>query len=425
MPHRIEIELTSRTDDSSWTWRAAGAKQPRGSLSSSVLPPEAAVGDVLRAEADFAIDGITILSTAPLRSKSTASRRSGGAERIEIVGPPRSKEDISVVLAPKSRSRRPFDEEAGGGRRPRGGRPQEGGRGGRTSREARPGRPERGEGPDRGARPERGERPSGPGRPGGREQRRLQPVTTHRNAALASLGPEQLPVAEQLLRGGIPAVRQAIEEQNARARSEGQAEVSADLLLGMAEQLLPLMTLATWKDRAAAAQAAGKETPLRELRSIVTSASTVTLDEEGRTFATALREALDARVTALRDGWVARITAALGEDRVIDALRTSTRPPEPATRCPADLAVRLAEAAGKAMRPEAPAADWLALLTAVLDSPVRRTVKPAGLPTELTEEVQAAVRQAAGLVPELAKLLGLPIPPPPGPRRVRPTGVGA
>ena len=67
------------------------------------------------------------------------------------------------------------------------------------------------------ARPERPERP-----------RRLPTVSTHRNAALAALRPEQIPVAEQLLRGGIPAVRNAIEEQNARARAEGRAEVSPE-----------------------------------------------------------------------------------------------------------------------------------------------------------------------------------------------------
>ena len=45
--------------------------------------------------------------------------------------------------------------------------------------------------------------------------------TVFRNAALAELKPEQLPVAEQLLKGGVPSVRQAIQEQNARARAEG------------------------------------------------------------------------------------------------------------------------------------------------------------------------------------------------------------
>ncbi len=246
--------------------------------------------------------------------------------------------------------------------------------------------------------------------------------STYRNAALADLRPEELPVAEQLLRGGIPAVRQAIEEQNARARTEGRTEVSSDPLLAMAEKLLPKMNLAGWKDRAVAARAAGKDTPLRELRSIVASASTVGLDDEGRELSSSLRSTLDLRVTALRDGWVARITTALDEGRVADGLRTSARSPEPSARVPAELAVRLAEQAGTALTAELPEADWRALLEAVVESPVRRTVKPVGLPAGAGEELLTEARRAAGHVPGLARLLGLPIPPPPGPRR--PAAVG-
>ena len=249
-------------------------------------------------------------------------------------------------------------------------------------------------------------------------------MSTNRNAALAELRPEQLPVAEQLLRGGIPAVRSAIEEQNARARAEGRAEVSPDALLAMAEELLPRMTLAGWKDRAVAARNAGKDAPLREVRSVVASASTVNLDDEGREMMTTLRDSLQTRVTALRDGWLARIAAALDAGRVADALRVSARPPEPAARVPADVAVRLAEAAGTAMSSEVGETEWKALLDAVVDSPVRRTVKPTGLPRDASDELRASARRAAGQVPELARLLGLPIPPPPGPRR-RPTASGA
>jgi hypothetical protein len=190
----------------------------------------------------------------------------------------------------------------------------------------------------------------------------------------------------------------------------------------MAEELLPRMNMAAWKDRAVAARNAGNDAALREVRSIVAAASTLSLDEEGREMARALREALQTRVTALRDGWLGRITTALDEGRVGDALRISARPPEPAARVPAELAVRLADAAGQAMAPDVADAEWAALLDAVVVSPVRRTVKPAGLPDPAGETSMAAARRAAGQVPEVARLLGLPIPPPPGPRRPTPTG---
>ncbi len=450
MSRRIDIELTSRRDDGSWTWRAPGARQPRGSLDGGLVPALAKVGDVLRAEADFELEGITVTAVHAPRAEES---NGGGKQRIEVVGSGRDKVDgVSISLVPGSRRDR---DDGDRDRRPRRSSPDRGADrsgpsrpaaaragGGRDERSAgadgagRPRSPERTR-PSRGpgtGRPERdGDQARRPGaaragsdrpqrdrddRPQRRERpRRAEPVATHRNAALAALSPEQIPVAEQLLRGGIPAVRQAIDEQNARARSEGRAEVSPQPLLTMAEELQPRMSLAAWKDRAVALRAAGRDAPLREMRSVVAGASTVSLDEEARELVGALREALDSRVTALREAWLGRIVTALDDSRVSDALRVASRPPEPTARVPADLAVRLAETAGTTMAPTVDEAAWIDLLDAVVKSPVRRTVKPAGLPPDPTPELLTAARHAAGLVPELARLLGLPIPPPPGPRR--------
>ena len=156
---------------------------------------------------------------------------------------------------------------------------------------------------------------------------------------------------------------------------------------------------------------------MREMRSVVAGSSSVTLDEEARGLLAALRESLDARVTALREAWLGRMGTALDGDRVADALRISSHPPEPGARLPGELAVRLATAASAVMSPELAEEHWADLLQAVVDSPVRRTVKPQGLPRQPSEELLKAARRAAGAVPEIARLLGLPIPPPPGPRR--------
>jgi hypothetical protein len=419
MAHRIDVELTSQTGDTSWTWRAAGAKQPRGTVEASLVPDGSSVGTVLRAEVETTLDGTTVTALLPPKGKGDARK----VERIEILGTPQRGPDVNVVLAPKSKRRRDDrgdrdDRPRDGARRPSDRRPRpEGERGPRSDSRAR--RPD-GAGPPSESG---GRKRSGPSRPGSRESggrdnpRRLTPSSTYRNAALATLPPEQLPVAEQLLKGGIPAVRQAIEEQNARARAESRPEVTPGPLLSLAEQLLPVINLASWKDRAASARAAGKDVPLRELRSIVASASTVTLDEEGTEMAAGLRTALDQRVTALRERWVERITSALDDGKTVDAVRASIRPPEPAARLSSELAVRLSEAAGRAMSAETPPGEWLALLEVVVDSPVRRTVKPAGLPADADETVLTAARKASGYVPELARLMGIPIPPPPGPRR--------
>src|SRR3546814_15950903 len=71
MPRRMEIELTSARDDGGWTWRAAGAKAPKGTVDGGILPGEAKVGDVLRVEADFFVDGIQI--TSVVRSEEHTS----------------------------------------------------------------------------------------------------------------------------------------------------------------------------------------------------------------------------------------------------------------------------------------------------------------------------------------------------------------
>jgi hypothetical protein len=412
MAHRIEVELTSQADESTWTWRAAGAKQPRGTVDAGLVPAGAGVGSVLRAEVETTLDGTTVLALLPGKAKTEGRK----AQTIEIIGSVQRGPDVNVVLAGKPRGRR--DGPTADGRRPSTRRP---------GRERAPadGASSRSRSANGGTtgEPERGRGPSGPRRDRNRTTtrrdgpRRLTPSSTFRNAALATLRPEQLPVAEQLLRGGIPAVRHAIEEQNGRARAEGRPEVAPAPLLAMAEELLPLVNLAAWKDRASAARAAGKDVPLRELRSIVAAASTVTLDEEGSELVTALRTSLDQRVTALRDRWVDRITTSLDEGRVADAVRASVRPPEPAARLSAELAVRLATAAGQAMSADTPADQWLALLDVVVDSPVRRTVKPQGLPAGADESLLTAARSASGYVPELARLMGIPIPPPPGPRR--------
>lgn len=429
MPRRIDIELTSLKPDGAWTWRAVGARQPRGALDAAMAPADAAVGAQFRAEVESGIDGIDVIGLLPIK----APRSPEPAGRIEVVGTPRRGPDVSVSLVPGSRARRDRDDRGprgegrergrpGGPSRPSDRRRSEG-EGGRGPAGPRVQRPDGGDRPERGARsdrPERGPRAGGPTRDGDRRSevpgrpKRPTVSTVHRNEVLASLRPEQLPVAEQLLRGGIPAVRQAIDEQNAAAKASGAPPASTEALLAMAEELLPTIRLAEWKDRATSAVSAGRDMRLRELRAVVAASRTVTLDDDGRALAKTLRDSLDARVTALRDEWIQRIDNALAEGRVLDALTATARPPEPGTRCPAELAVRLAESAGAAMRAEEDPATWRALLAAVVDSPVRRTVRPVGIPDD--DEARSAALHAAGSVPELAKLLGLRIPPPP-PRR--------
>ncbi|HWC40035.1 MAG TPA: hypothetical protein VG476_15970, partial [Acidimicrobiales bacterium] len=93
MSHRIDVELTSVREDGTWTWRAAGARQPKGVLEGSVLYDGAKVGDVVRAEAEFELEGISISSVLPPKDKKRAE-----PERLEIIGSPTRQEGVTSSL---------------------------------------------------------------------------------------------------------------------------------------------------------------------------------------------------------------------------------------------------------------------------------------------------------------------------------------
>ncbi|MEA2703137.1 MAG: hypothetical protein QOD63_1082, partial [Actinomycetota bacterium] len=239
---------------------------------------------------------------------------------------------------------------------------------------------------------------------------------------IADLSPEQRVVAEHVLRGGLPAVRQAVEEQNANARAVGGPEIKAEALMAIAEDLLPRLRAGEWRDRAEAAAASVDEISLRDLRAVVTGAD-VARDDEGRTLAVKLREALDRRSAAEQQVWVDEITTSLDAGRVVRALRLSGRPPEPGFRFPAEMAARLTEAASDALTADTTADRWAAVLEAVVASPVRRTIKPRGVPAEPGPELTKAIKLAAPRVPALAGLVAddkAPPARPPRPRAPRP-----
>jgi hypothetical protein len=235
---------------------------------------------------------------------------------------------------------------------------------------------------------------------------------------MASLPPEQQPIAEQVLRGGIPAVRTALHLEREKATAEGRPVPNTDQLIAMAESLLPRLKAAEWHDRAEAAAKDVDKISLRDLRSVVAGADAAR-DEETRALAAQLREALDRRVDAMGSQWSSEIGKHLDENRVVRALRLAARPPEPSTRLDAALDERLAQAASQALAPDAPSDRWLAVLDAVAASPVRRSVKPAGLPNDASPEVRRVAHQQSGRVPALAAMLGISIPPPPVPAPTR------
>ncbi len=445
MARRIDIELTSTRDDGSWTWRAAGARQPKGVVTSAVLPGSPAVGDVLRVEVETGLDGTEI--TAVLADKAPRAE----PERLQLLTRDLKDDElvVSKLVGKRGRDRDRDDDRRGGrgrgGPGGRDGRPGERGRGGRDGRpgggrEGRPGEREGRDGRpggDRAARhprdtPGRGD---GPGRDGGRPDRprrrpddatprpkRLRPQRTHRRAVLDTLEVHERPVAEEVLRGGMAAVRQAVEKQNAQARAEGRPEVDPAQLEALAERLLPRLRAADWRDRAEAALADLDELDLRDLRTVVAGADAGARDDEAKALVTQLREGLERRVEADQAAWLAEMTQLLGEGRVVRALRVSSRPPKAGSPLPLDLATRLIEAASAALTAETPTDRWSTVLDALALSPVHAKVAPASLPEAPSDELKAVVAAAGTRTPLVAQALG--VEPAPPPRRRRGPGKG-
>jgi len=402
---RLEIELTSRREDGTWTWRAAGARQPKGDLDGALLPDGASVGDVLRAEAEFLVDGIEVVSVAAPKAARSEP------ERIELLGTGDDGPLVTTTLAPKGRGGRRRDDDRDGprGRRDRDGGGRDGrGRDGRD-RDAR-GRGGRGDRRDGRERNERGDRPRGP-RPDPVPERprpkRIRPGRTHRDAVLAELPIEQRPVAEQLLRGGLPAVRTAIAEQNAQAAASGQPEVPAGQILTMAERLHPRLRDAEWADRAEAAARIIDEVDLRDLRSVVVAGETSARDEAGRTLLRTLQEGLERRLLQDQHQWVADMAADVGAGRFVRALRLSSRPPKAGMAVPKEVADRLAASVSEGLNERTNQELWAAALDALAVSPIRSQVTIASRPAEPSADLLEAVRRVADQLPQIAALFGV------------------
>ena len=397
---RMEIELTSTREDGQWTWRAAGARQPRGTMADALVPDGTSVGDVLRVEVEQFMDGIEVSSVLVDRAERSEP------ETLEMLGSGQNEPLVTTKLAGRRGRRR--DEDG-----PRG----------RSGRDRRPRRDDKKRDDDKGAgrkgHPNRRSqtRPDAEAKP---RARRLRPKRTHRKAAIAALPEDQQPLARILARDGVPGVRSAIETQNAAAEAVDEPGIPAELLLKLAERIHPNLRTADWRDRAESALAGVDDIDLRDIRSVVVAAETAARGPEDRELADRLREALTARVDREHKAWIGEVTSALGEDRVVRALRLSSRPPKAGAPLPSPILDRLAAAAEASLTSDTGQDRWATVLDAVALSPVHQRVTPAGLPTEPTEQLLDVVKRVSMSVPSIAVSFGVEPTPPRRGRRIRP-----
>ena len=400
MPRRIDIELTSAQADGSWTWRAAGAKAPKGSMAATLLPPAAKVGDVLRADAEFFVDGISIVGVLPPKGAREQP------ELLEFISTTKDEPLVTSTLTSRQ-------SEGGRSRGDRGDSSRDKPRGPRPEGKDRPPRQDRGdssrdkprgprpEGKDRPPRRTRPEPPSVPviDRP---KTKRLKAGKAHRSAMIEALPVEQRPIADQIVLGGLPAVRLAIAKQNAERTAAGEAAIPSGPLLQLAEKLVPKVRTAEWRDRAEAAHRDLDVLDLRDLRSVVSTADAAGRDDESRALVHDLQAGLTARVEAEHAAWLAELIANLDVGRIVRALRLSSHPPKAGWPLPPELATRLIEGAGAALNAEAAPDRWVAVLDALAFAPVRDKVIPVSLPKELHPDVRATIARLATRIPKIA-----------------------
>jgi hypothetical protein len=403
MSKRIDIELTSNRGDGTWTWRAAGAKTPKGTLNGAILDAGAKTGDTLKVEAEFDLDGVEILSLVKTKEKSVRGNI------LEILGSEKEFQPVTQKLADKSKDRKPKRD---GDRKPRRDgdkRPPREGAEGEKSGDRRPRRP------SFTAPPELPKRPAA---------KRLKPKRVHRAAVLDTLPVEQRGVAERALTGGIKAVRDAVKEQNEQLKKEGKPLVPAEGLISMAQELLPKLRVAEWLDKAEAAKADIELLDLRDLRQVVVGADDpmVVRDETTRALATELKAALKTRQEFEQTRWLEDIKSALAVSRVIRALKISSEPPKAGQPFPADLGAQLAAAASASLSSETAPDRFSAVLEAIAFSPVRGQVKLAAVPPTPNEAMLSTVKRVAPLVPQIASMFGITVTPGANsPRPLRPT----
>jgi len=381
MSRRIDIELTSSRPDGSWTWRAAGAREPKGVLDSAILPQGSKTGDVLKVEAEFDIDGISIMSVVQGRQKVDK------VEKITFVGADRPFEPVTQQLARKPKGDRP---DKGDRRRPR----PEGATRERTG--------------DRGPRRPRFEAP--PELPKRPRAKRLRPSNEHRRTVLEELPADQRPIAELALQG-MQTVRQRLKEANTRLAEEGKPTMPEQSVLQMAENLLPRLRVADWLDRAHAAIKDLEHLDLKDLRSVVAAANDPLIEraEQCRELVTKLREGLAQRADQEYKNWLEDIDAAVGVGRIVRALKLAGQPPKAGAIFPEDLGRRLAEASSANLVSDALADRWIAVLEAAAFTPIRTMVKVVSKPASLSPELVRTVERLAGLLPQVAHDLGVEV----------------
>ena len=370
MPNRLDIEITSQSTESSYTWRSAGAKEPKGTIKASLLPSGVAIGDVLKVEADFMIDGIEITAVLPQKIKKD------GPELLELLGTGKETAGVTTSLVKKSNNRK-RRKDARVGPKNNKAKDRKRSRSSKATTERKDRKPYRS--------------PRG---------KRLKPSKKYRNEYIESLPDLQKPIAKELSGSTIPNLRRTIEKMDL-------PEGFPDALLDYAENLNQQLKMAEWMDRATAVENNIENIDLQDFRSVVASSARWAKSSDSLAIKERLELKLNERIDQDHKKWLNSIEEALQEEKTVRALNLSSRSPKAGAQLPEAITTRLIAQANKALNAETTAHRWSIVVEAVAFSPVRQKITPDGLPTEISEELKQSIKKHGDRIPQIAKVFTL------------------
>ena len=367
MTNRLDIEITSQSDDSFYTWRSAGAKEPKGTIKASLLPSGVNIGDVLRVEADFMIDGIEITSVLPSKSKKVEP------EFLEIIGS--GKESLGVTTSLVSKGNKKRSNKSRRNNKPT--RSPEGNKT-RPRSDKRPEQKKR-----RTYQPARG--------------KRLKASKKRRNEFISNLPAQHQNLAKELVGSTIPELRKTLKKMSL---PEGCPEA----LLDYAEELNQDIKMAEWLDKADSVENNIAKIDLQDFRSVVASSERWAKSAEAITIKERLESKLTERIDSDHKEWLVSIEQALKEEKTVRALNLSSRSPKAGAQLPENLGLQLSEQAGNALNSLANSYRWSVVVEAVALSPVRKKVTPQSLPGNVTDDLKKSIQKHADRIPQIAIL---------------------
>mgnify|MGYP001203481307 FL=1 len=365
MSSRIEIEITSEIDDQQYTWRALGAREPKGTIKKSLLPAKTKIGDDYRVEADFLIDGIEILRVLPKRDERK------GQETIEILGSGNENYGVTTQLVKKKRNKK--------GGRSRKNQEQ------KNLKRSKPQRPRKDTAKKRqqSRSPQRG--------------KRLKAKRSHRNSVIDSLPDLHKPLAREVLSRGIPNLRKML--KNMELPEGFDVEI-----LHYAEKINKQLKTAEWQDRADAVLKNAKDIDLRDFRSVVAAGGQWARSDELSGIQSQLETSLRDRIDFEHQQWLSEIKKAIEEGKSVRALNLSSHPPKPGTPLPDNLMDPLVDLANNSLDSDTASHRWSVVVQAVAFSPIRLKVVPKGIPERISDELVDTIKKLSDRIPNISGL---------------------